>query len=180
MNESVEITRYPNRRLYDRSQKKYVTLGDIESLVLGGQNVRVRDSKTEEDLTRVILMQILLERHPERMQMFSVTFLQEVLRADQRALDWLAVYFGNAKLWMEGVATGANMFPGMDIWQSMLAGVSKGSPPAASAPTATAAPSTPTSEPSAAAKGPPAADAEWATKLSELEKRLAQLEGGGK
>src|SRR5262245_48844890 len=64
--EPVLITRYPNRRLYDRSQTRYVTLPEIAELVRKGRTVTVRDSKTGEDLTRSILTQIILEHHPER------------------------------------------------------------------------------------------------------------------
>ena len=103
MSETVEITRYPNRRLYDRSQKKYVTLGDIEELVFGGRDVRVRDSKSDEDLTRLILTQIILERHPERLKMFPRAFLHSILRADHLAMDWLTAYFGQAMSYMESI-----------------------------------------------------------------------------
>lgn len=173
MAETVEITRYPNRRLYDRSQKKYVTLGEIEALVLRGQNVRVRDSKTDEDLTRVILVQILLERHPERMKMFPVVFLQEILRADQMALDWLTVYFGQAKAFMEGVANSASasFMPSVNFWQSFMTG-SKKTPEALAAEN-----SIPHAEEN---RERPQSEIAMAKRLAELERRLNQLEDGQK
>ena len=121
MSDSIEITRYtPIAGWYDRSQKKYVTLRDIESLVLAGKDVRVRDSKSEEDLTGTILTQILLERHPERMRVFSVPFLHALLRADQMAIDWLSVYFGQAMSVMQGTSTTG--LPGMELWKGMMPG----------------------------------------------------------
>lgn len=171
MSETIEITRYPNRRLYDRSQKKYVTIGDIEAMVLSGRNICVRDSKSNADLTRMILVQILLERHPERMTMFPVTFLQEILRADRMALDWLTIYFGQAKTLMDGIAGSANasLLPAMDFWQSMISGGRKDgnsqSSVGAQMPDASAD------------RGEQGSSHEMAAKLVELERRLKQLEG---
>jgi polyhydroxyalkanoate synthesis repressor PhaR len=81
--EVVKIIRYPNRRLYDRSQGKYITLQDIEDAVQRGRTVVVRDSKTGEDLTRSVLTQLLLERHPERMDLFPVSLLHLMIRANE-------------------------------------------------------------------------------------------------
>lgn len=80
--EIVTIIRYPNRRLYDRSRGRYVTLRDIEDTVRNGRSVIVRDSKTGEDLTRPLLIQIILERHPERMELFPLSLLHLIIRTD--------------------------------------------------------------------------------------------------
>jgi len=50
------IKKYPNRRLYDTQTSTYVTLSDIKNLVMGGEIFKVVDAKTEEDLTRNILL----------------------------------------------------------------------------------------------------------------------------
>jgi polyhydroxyalkanoate synthesis repressor PhaR len=81
--EVVTIIRYPNRRLYDKSQGKYITLQDVEDTVRRGRTVVVRDSKTGEDLTSSLLTQIILERHPERMGLFPVTLLHLIIRANE-------------------------------------------------------------------------------------------------
>ena len=88
----IRIKRYPNRRFYDRTKRKYITLQDIEDLVCQGHTLDVRDSKSDEDLTRVVLTQILLERHPERMDMFPIAFLHLMLRANDLALEFLRVF----------------------------------------------------------------------------------------
>ncbi len=90
--EIVPIKRYPNRRFYDRKSRKYVTLQDIEEMVQQGRTIDVRDSKNDEELTRVVLTQILLERHPERMEMFPVPLLHMILRANDLALEFLRVF----------------------------------------------------------------------------------------
>lgn len=57
--------KYPNRRLYDIEESKYVTVEDIRKLVLKGEVIRVLDSKTEKDLTRSVLLQIITEQESE-------------------------------------------------------------------------------------------------------------------
>ena len=69
MSQTVEVTRYPNRRLYDRSQRQYVTLGDVEQMVRNGKQVRVRDSKTQELKGEAAIDQGLLVLAAEDSQM---------------------------------------------------------------------------------------------------------------
>jgi len=90
--DAVTIIRYPNRRLYDRSQNKYVTLQDVEDTVRRGRTVIVRDSKSGVDLTRAVLAQIILERYPERMELFPVSLLHVIIRADDLMLGLLRDY----------------------------------------------------------------------------------------
>ena len=86
----VPIVRYPNRRFYDRSQGKYVTLQDIAEMVKRGASVTVSDSRTGDDLTRAILTQIILDHHPERMDLFPVPVLHMMIQANDLVLGWLA------------------------------------------------------------------------------------------
>jgi polyhydroxyalkanoate synthesis repressor PhaR len=60
-----EFKKYPNRRLYDIQQSKYVTVEDIRLLVLTGETITVKDSKSEKDLTRTVLLQIIAEQEDE-------------------------------------------------------------------------------------------------------------------
>ena len=60
-----EFKKYPNRRLYDIEESKYVTVEDIRKLVLKGEVIRVLDSKTEKGLTRSVLLQIITEQESE-------------------------------------------------------------------------------------------------------------------
>ena len=98
---TIEVTRYPNRRLYDRSRGQYVTLQELEQLVRDGRTICVRDSKTGEDLTRTILTQIILERFPERMDLIPVPLLHMLLRANDLALDWLRTYLRQSLAFLE-------------------------------------------------------------------------------
>ena len=56
------LKKYPNRRLYDTSQSCYVTIDNVRDLVLGHERFRVVDSKSGDDLTRSILLQIIVEQ----------------------------------------------------------------------------------------------------------------------
>ena len=56
------IKKYPNRRLYDTEISKYITLDNVRQLVMDNVNFVVKDVKTDEDLTRGILLQIISEQ----------------------------------------------------------------------------------------------------------------------
>jgi polyhydroxyalkanoate synthesis repressor PhaR len=101
--EPIQIRRYPNRRFYDRSRSCYITLGDLENLVLEGRTIVVQDSRTGEDITRQILTQILLERHPEKIALFPAPLLAGLLRANDLAMDFWGAYFRQALLVLEGL-----------------------------------------------------------------------------
>ncbi len=60
-----QFKKYPNRRLYDIEESKYVTVEDIRKIILKGESITVVDSKTEKDLTRTVLMQIISEQEGE-------------------------------------------------------------------------------------------------------------------
>lgn len=74
------IKKYPNRRLYDTQSSSYITLADVKRMVLSGESFEVRDAKTGDDLTRSILLQIILEEETGGMPMFSSTMLAQVIR----------------------------------------------------------------------------------------------------
>lgn len=61
-----EIKRYANRKLYDPRQSRYITLDEIAELIDAGEEVRIIDNKTKEDITRVTLAQVLVEREKKR------------------------------------------------------------------------------------------------------------------
>ncbi|MEX2354185.1 MAG: polyhydroxyalkanoate synthesis repressor PhaR, partial [Gammaproteobacteria bacterium] len=74
------IKKYPNRRLYDTEISKYITLDDIRKLVLDGVSFIVKDVKTEEDLTRNILLQIISEQEHNGEPLFSTESLTQLIR----------------------------------------------------------------------------------------------------
>ena len=85
------IKKYPNRRLYDTETSAYITLADVKKLVLEQVALRVEDAKTHEDLTRSILLQIILEEETAGAPMFSSDVLSQIIR-----------FYGNAMQGMMG------------------------------------------------------------------------------
>jgi polyhydroxyalkanoate synthesis repressor PhaR len=75
------IKKYPNRRLYDTKTSTYITLADVKKLVVGGEEFQVVDAKTREDLTRSILLQIILEEEGAGAPMFSSDVLTQFIRS---------------------------------------------------------------------------------------------------
>lgn len=74
------IKKYPNRRLYDTNTSSYITLGDVKQLVLSNEAFVVRDAKTGDELTRSILLQIILEEEAGGAPMFSEAALANIIR----------------------------------------------------------------------------------------------------
>lgn len=92
-NDLIQIARYPNRRFYDRQASKYVSLKDIEEIVQAGSNVEITDSQTNENLTRTVLTRIIMDRQPEKMQLFPVDMLHFILRSNDLMTGFLRDYF---------------------------------------------------------------------------------------
>ncbi|MFT5132975.1 MAG: polyhydroxyalkanoate synthesis repressor PhaR, partial [Gammaproteobacteria bacterium] len=74
------IKKYPNRRLYDTEKSKYITLEDVKKLVINGIDFCVKDVKTDEDLTRSILLQIISEQEHNGEPLFSTQSLTQLIR----------------------------------------------------------------------------------------------------
>lgn len=108
------LKKYPNRRLYDTETSSYITLADVKKMVLTGRDFVVRDAKTSEDLTRSILLQIILEEESAGVPMFSTPMLAQIIR-----------FYGNAMQGMMGSYLEKNLQTFADI-QSKLAEQSKG------------------------------------------------------
>ena len=81
MSEPRIIKKYPNRRLYDTEVSRYVTLEDVRHLVLQEVPFQIRDARTNEDLTRSILLQIIMEQEADGEPMFSEQVLSKIIRS---------------------------------------------------------------------------------------------------
>lgn len=80
MSEKRVIKKYPNRRLYDTEVSKYITMEDLRKLVLSGVDFAVIDVKSDEDLTRSILLQIIAEQEHGGNPIFSTETLTKIIR----------------------------------------------------------------------------------------------------
>ena len=74
------IKKYPNRRLYDTDTSSYITLAEVKRLVMKNEPFVVRDAKTNEDLTRSMLLQIILEEEAGGAPMFTEAVLGNIIR----------------------------------------------------------------------------------------------------
>ena len=81
------IKKYPNRRLYDTKTSSYITLADVKQMVLKQEEFQVLDAKTNDDLTRQILLQIILEEESSGMPMFSSDLLSQMIRSYGSAMQ---------------------------------------------------------------------------------------------
>src|SRR5688572_12988658 len=81
------IKKYPNRRLYDTVESRYITLADIRRLVTDKVEFVVIDKKTEEDITRSILLQVISEQEHAGEPMMSQDFLSQVIRSYGSAMQ---------------------------------------------------------------------------------------------
>jgi polyhydroxyalkanoate synthesis repressor PhaR len=108
------IKKYPNRRLYDTQTSSYITLADVKQLVLDDEVFAVVDAKNGDDLTRSILLQIILEEESHGAPMFSSAALSQIIR-----------YYGHAMQGMMGSYLEKNIQAFIDI-QNKLSENSKG------------------------------------------------------
>ena len=81
MNEPRTIKKYPNRRLYDTVESRYITLDDIRALVLGRVDFVVIDKKSQGDITRSILLQVIAEQEHGGEPLMSRDFLSQMIRS---------------------------------------------------------------------------------------------------
>lgn len=92
-----EIRKYPNRRFYDVTRSRHVTLDDLYELVKVGHEIVVTDSKTGTDITNVVLTQIILEHDPPKLDLFPASLLHQAIQANQQMVRrFVDEYFAQA------------------------------------------------------------------------------------
>ena len=106
------IKKYPNRRLYDTDTSTYITLTEIKQLVMDSEPFVVRDAKTGEDLTRSILLQIILEEEANGSPMFTAPVLSNIIR-----------FYGHTMQGFMGGYLEKNMQALVDLQSPMMQGV---------------------------------------------------------
>ena len=151
----IEIRKYPNRRLYDTSRSTYVNLEELAELVRAGHEVRVVDAKTGDDLTKDVLLQVVMEVL-QGVELLPVGMLRRMIRATGSSPAHLMLR--------------RQLSTGLDLMSSQLDRMEALLQPAAPPPPPPAAPAPP--PPEEPAPGSPKADVE----LDELRRRLADLE----
>ncbi|MDB5803996.1 MAG: polyhydroxyalkanoate biosynthesis repressor PhaR [Betaproteobacteria bacterium] len=102
------IKKYPNRRLYDTQTSTYITVTDVKQLVLDQEDFKVIDAKSGDDLTRAILLQIILEEESGGKPIFSANVLSNIIR-----------FYGHAMQGMMGMYLEKNVQAFLDIQDRM-------------------------------------------------------------
>jgi polyhydroxyalkanoate synthesis repressor PhaR len=114
------IKKYANRRLYDASQSRHITLDDIRTLIISGEKIKVVDDKTGEDITRHILLQVIAEQEQFGRPILSTQVLESLIR-----------YYGNA---MQGFLSGyleksiETFMQQQDVMQSQMSKIMTAAP----------------------------------------------------
>ena len=176
----LEIRKYPNRRYYDSTHSKHLTLEEIRSLIREGFDVRVIDSKTSADITAQVLTQIILELDGEKLDLFPAALLVRLIRSnDQLVKDFIDRYFHQALTsfmeYQQQLDQHLSQTPGVAPFYSPLSAWSKavftpfGSPPPATPPTPTR--SEPSSKPPQTAGGNDLRDV-----VASLQEQVAALQ----
>lgn len=135
----VEIRKYPNRRYYNTRESQHITLQEICDLVRDGHDIRVTDSRSGEDITGVVLTQILLELESPKLAFFPTSLLQHLIRINTGFLDNFAEsYFRQAfaTFGMGGRDASSDsgngfippVMPGPEAWSSLFGGLFPGAP----------------------------------------------------
>ena len=118
------IKKYPNRRLYDTTTSTYITLAEVKQLVMASENLVVRDAKTSEDITRSILLQIILEEEAGGAPMFSEAVLANIIRFYGHAMQgFMGSYLEkNIQMFTDMHARQAEQSPGMtpEAWAKFM------------------------------------------------------------
>jgi polyhydroxyalkanoate synthesis repressor PhaR len=164
--ETIQIKRYPNRRFYARNTSKYVSIPEIEEMIRQGHTIEVRDSQTGEELTHQVLTQIILDRQPEKIQLFPVDMLHSIVRSNDMMTDFLRDYFRHAITYLDYLQqygkSGRKLASPMHWATAWLESFSPKNGQSKSSP----APASDTSS----------AEEELGQRVAELEERIRQLE----
>ena len=120
--ETRVIKKYPNRRLYDTHTSTYITLADVKQMVLGNEVFEVVDVKSNENLTRSILLQIILEEESGGLPLFSSTVLSQIIRTYGNVMQgMLGSYLEkNMQAFSEIQANLTDKTMNNDMWQQLL------------------------------------------------------------
>ena len=96
------IKRYANRKLYDPQQSQYVTLEELEEMIRAGREITVTDATTGEDLTAMVLAQIILEKARSRRPSLPTAFLHQLIQYGEAWQDFAVT---SLKTSLEGIMT---------------------------------------------------------------------------
>lgn len=172
----VVIKKYENRRLYDTEGSRYINLDEVAAMIRAGREVQIVDAKTNEDLTRSILTQIIVEESRGGESGLPLELLRQmIVTSDQARHQFLEWYLKNAFEGYQRMAEGfqnriGQMVNPLESMAQMFRGVPGSVPFFPFAPMQ--AQPAPAAQPAEATATPPAESGE----LAELKRRIEDLE----
>jgi polyhydroxyalkanoate synthesis repressor PhaR len=83
---SILIKKYPNRRLYNTISSKYITISDVAELIKSGHKVEIRDAETDDDMTAIVLTQIIMNKAKKNQGLLPVSLLHLVIQFGENQL----------------------------------------------------------------------------------------------
>jgi polyhydroxyalkanoate synthesis repressor PhaR len=196
------LRKYPNRRYYDMSRSRYVTLEEIFDLIQAGYEIEVTDSKTGQDITARVLTQIMLDLDPPKLCAFSVPLLHRLIRANEQLVtdfverylnQMMSAFLDSQKAFEQSIRqtmglSGAQptVPPWMQMWNPMMQnaptpwgvsrnGGAKASPPPPAGEVEPEAPPEPAATTAQHAGTNPADSQATRSELEELRKQLEAL-----
>lgn len=116
---TIYIKKYENRRLYNVNEKKYISLEDVRDYINNGFDIEVTEKRTGEDITRQILLQVIIDMSPEKLQAFPILFLKFLIKSDAGLLndyftnfftEQLGLYLNNRDAYFDAMSTMKNSF----------------------------------------------------------------------
>lgn len=176
--DTLRIKKYPNRRLYDTEQSRYITLAELADTVRGGRRVEVVDAKTDADLTRAVLVQVILEEQ-ERLDLLPIDLLHHVIRVQGTAQAGVTASFltSSMKQFLEfGEQVSRTVAPASKAWMDLAEAAFRGFTAPATRPASP--PPEPEAEPSPEPAPAPAdgsSDRNLADDVAALKDQMAEL-----
>jgi len=167
----IELRKYPNRRYYDTSRSRHLTLEEIRGLVRDGHDVQVTDSATGADITAKVMTQIILELDSPKLELMPPALLAQLIRVnDQLLKSFFGTFFNQASQafldylrtlenQMRSASALPSMFPAMGPWS--FAHSPFAPPPGLSSPSPAQA-----------------ASPDWAARIESLSRELEELRAG--
>jgi len=133
--ETIQIRKYPNRRYYDSTRSRHLTLEDIRALIREGANVRIIDSQSGVDITSKTLMQMILEFDAPKLDLFTTPLLVQIIRVNDQVMKGyfekffhqaLSTFFTFQQQLEKQLRDGSvlpSLFPTFAAWQARSASV---------------------------------------------------------
>ena len=173
----LDIRKYPNRRYYDATHSRHLTLEEIRSLISEGYDIKVTDSKSGADITAQVLTQIILELETSKIDSFPVALLLRMIRSNDLAVrEFVESYFNQAfkafseyqkqmEERMRQMQKVTSVFPPFEAWSQ-----------AAMAPFSTPFSKPPPAPAAKEAAAPAEESQDLRNAVAELQKQLANLQ----